>query len=390
MRKPPKNHMIGFQTRTKETYEDKISIKSNTARVNFDAAHKQFSKFTNSSFNESLEQVIEDLLQIKDAKEQRQKTFDVLQNFVNYLDSEGLAPSTNRVYFHVIKKYLKYRSFEIHTDDVRNEIDFPVIVEEKVYPLSNEDVSKLLFHANPDKKLLYLVLSSSAMRIEEALRLRKRDFIDKLERIMISIPGKYTKTKKARITFVSREAGKVLKPYLAKLKDDDIVFTENEDYLRAKNSAEKYFERVRKKAGFTEKKDTGTSLVTLHSFRYFFITRCNRIDFGLGNALAGHGFYMKKYDTATPEKLLEFYLEAEPSLLIDVEPIKEKGSDIELLREEVRDMKQMLLDKGDPPFGYIMVNENDVPIKYQDADSTEWKDYPEHLKPKKKLTELEK
>lgn len=376
MRNPPKNSVIGFQTRTKETYEDKISIKSNTMSVNFDAAHKQFSKFTNSSFNESLEQVIEDLLQIKDQKEQQQKTFDVLQNFVNYLDGKGIAPSTNRVYFHVIKKYLKYRGFEIHTDDVRNEIDFPVIVEEKEYPLSNEDISKLLFHANSDKKLHYLVLSSSGMRIEESLRLRKRDFSDKLERIMISIPGKYTKTKKSRITFVSSEAEKVLKPYLKKLKDDDIVFTETDNYLRAKNSAEKYFERVRKNAGFTEKKDTGISLVTLHSLRSFFITKCNRIDFGIGNALAGHGYYMKKYEKFTIEEKLDFYLKAEPALLIDVEVIKETDSDVKLLRQELDFIKSNLRQNGFK-FGIIGVDQEGNPIKYKpDEKDKNWKNYP--------------
>lgn len=339
MRKPQKNTVIGFQTRTKQTYEDKISLKSFSAKNNFDAAHKQFDKFTEKAFKENLEQTIEDLLLIKDPKEQQQKTFDVLQNFVNYLDSEGIAPSTNRVYFNSIKKYLKYRGFEIHTDDVRNEIDFPVIVEEKEHPLSNEDISKLLFHSNPDKKLLYLVLSSSGMRIEETLRLRKRDFNDKLERIMISIPGKYTKTKKSRITFVSSEAEKVLKPYLKKLKDDDIVFTENENFLRAKNSAEKYFERVRKKAEFTEKKETGISLVTLHSFRSFFITKCNRIDFGIGNALAGHGYYMKKYEKFTIEEKLDFYIKAEPSLLIDVERIIETDQELEEQKTKIKDLE---------------------------------------------------
>ncbi len=380
MQKPQKNTVISFQSRTKQTYEDKISRKSFSARNNFDAAHKQFTKFTEKSFKESFEQVIEDLLQIKDLKEQQQKTFDILQNFVNYLDNEGMAPSTNRVYFNSVKKYLKHRGFEIHSDDVRNEVDFPAIVEEKVYPLTNEDVSKLLFHANPEKKMLYLVLSSSAMRIEEALRLRKHDFNTEMKRIRIDIPGKYTKTKKPRITFVSSEAEKVLKPHLERTHDDQLVFTDNEDYMRAKNSAEKYFERVRERSGFTKRKDTRVHLVTLHSLRYFFITRCNRIDFGLGNALAGHGFYMKKYDTATPEKLLEFYLEAEPNLLIDVERITETDSDVKLLRQEVDDLKKLLIEKGEKPFTYIMVDKNGKAIKWQGSDSSKWEDYPEDKK----------
>ena len=344
MYKSQKNSVISFQTRTKQTYKDKISLKSISAKINFDASHKQFSKFTEKSFKESLEQVVEDLLLIKDPKEQQQKTFDVLQNFVNYLDSDGIAPSTNRVYFNSIKKYLKYRGFEIHNDDVKNEIDFPVIVEEMEHALINEDVSKLLLYANPEKKMLYLVLASSGMRIEETLRLRKRDFNFELDRIMISIPGKYTKTKKSRITFVSSEAEKILKPHLKRTHDDQLVFTDDENYLKVKNSAEKYFERVRKKAGFLEKRDTGTHLVTLHSLRSFFITRCNRIDFGLGNTLAGHSYYMKKYERFTIKEKLDFYLKAEPSLLIDVERIIETNPELEEQKLEIEKLKHRVFD----------------------------------------------
>ncbi len=330
-----------FQVRTRETFENKISMRSKSSQVNFDSAHKQFDKFTKKTFNETFEQIIEDLTQVKDQKEQSQKTFDVLQNYVNYLDGKKIAASTIRIYFNGIKKYLKYRGFEIHTDDIKNEIDFPVVIEEQEYALKNKDIEKLISKTNDDNKMLYLVLSSSGMRIQETLRLRKRDFYNS-KRIRIEIPGKYTKTKKARMTFVSSEAEKLLRLCLKKLKDDDLVFTNNEDYIRAKNTAEKYFERVRKKAGFTKVKDTGRHLVTLHSFRSFFITRCNRIDFGIGNALAGHGYYMKKYEQFPTEQKLEFYLKAEPDLLIyddskkdlKISELQEKSKEIDKLREK--------------------------------------------------------
>ena len=366
MFKLQKNSVISFQTRTKQTYEDKISLKSFSSKTNFDASHKQFSKFTEKSFKEKLEHIIEDLLLIKDPKEQQQKTFDVLQNFVNYLDGEGIAPSTNRVYFNSIKKYLKYRGFEIHNDDVKNEIDFPVIVEEMEYALTNKDISKLLFYANPEKKMLYLVLASSGMRIEETLRLRKRDFSFELDRIMISIPGKYTKTKKPRITFVSSEAEKILKPHLKRTYDDQLVFTDDEDYLKVKNSAEKYFERVREKAEFLEKRDTGTHLVTLHSLRSFFITKCNRIDFGLGNTLAGHGYYMKKYERFSINDKLNFYLEAEPSLLIDVERIIETNPEFEEQKSEIEKLKHRVFDLE---FDYRELFED---LMIDDPDRKDW------------------
>lgn len=76
------------------------------------------------------------------------------------------------------------------------------------------------------------------------------------------------------------------------------------------------FDRIRKKTNLTEKYDSNTHKISLQSFRAYFITKCNRIDFGVGHALAGHGLYMKRYDRLTIQEKLEYYIKAEPELCV--------------------------------------------------------------------------
>ena len=54
--------------------------------------------------------------------------------------------------------------------------------------------------------------------------------------------------------------------------------------------------------------------IHVHSLRAYFITKANRVQFGLGHILAGHDFYMKQYNQYTNDELLEMYKKVEPEL----------------------------------------------------------------------------
>ena len=73
----------------------------------------------------------------------------------------------------------------------------------------------------------------------------------------------------------------------------------------------------REKIGLFEQYDSGIFRVSLgDSLRSWFVTKCNRIDYGFGHALAGHDQYMKRYDRLTLEDKIELYLKAEKSLQV--------------------------------------------------------------------------
>jgi integrase len=132
--------------------------------------------------------------------------YHFLQDFINYMDKQGLKPKSIRTYFGFIKSYLRSQGIKTYHDDLKDLVRFPENIKEIPAPLTKENIRILLDGSKPDRKALYLTLISSGMRIGEALSLRKKNFDFTKDPVKITIPGKFTKTKQTRETYVSREA----------------------------------------------------------------------------------------------------------------------------------------------------------------------------------------
>ncbi|MGI0021707.1 MAG: tyrosine-type recombinase/integrase, partial [Nitrososphaeraceae archaeon] len=238
-----------------------------------------------------------------------------------------------------VKPYLAYRIFiKIHNEDIKENIKFPQSIKPRNYALTQDDIKKIVDYSSHKRRAFYLFLSSTGMRIREACQLRKRDFDQGLERYKITIPAKYTKTKTERTAFMSKESEKYVKPILDKIGPDSLVFGVNEDPMKSVLAEEMYFMRVRKNTGLIDKYETGVSKITIHTFRSFFISKCEKIHEGLGHALAGHDRYMQQYERFTDDELLEFYLKAEPHLGIYSQALKEVGKEME---EKIREFENL-------------------------------------------------
>lgn len=314
---------------TRESYFEHISTKSQSHKVNARIAFDWFDKFCIGQFDGKTEKtILADSLKQKYEDPQRhlKNLFNLLQDFINYLGIEGQDPSTIRANFNLVKNYLNWYGFEIYSESVKSRLNFPKKIEEEAYPISLDDIKKILHESSAQRRALYLFLSSTGMRIQETLKLRKRDLDFSFDRIMVKIPGKYTKTKKPRKTFVTKEAEKYLTPILEKKKDDDLIFATNEDSLKAKHTEEDYFYRLRMRTGLVDRYDTKIHKITLHSFRSWCITKCNRVDSDFGNALGGHEKYMKRYNRFSDAEKCELFIKAEKALSIfekvDVDELK--------------------------------------------------------------------
>jgi len=307
------------KARTKETYFERISVKSRNTKNAVRTAINSFENFCQKRYHNNSDYVFEELSKLKgDGKENQ--IFEALQDFINYLNEQNHTAWTVRLTLLRLKPYLAYRTMtKIHSEDFKAELNFPKNVKERHESLSLEIIKKILDYASPERKALYLTLLSSALRIGEAVQLRKRDFEVFGQRLKISVRAKYTKTKQERITFISKEAEACVRPILDRMSPDKLVFGTNEESFQAMQNEETYFHRLRQKAGFDEKYDSGVNKVTIHALRSYFITKCEKIHEGLGHALAGHDRYMKEYERFSDQELLEFYLKAEPELIISDE-----------------------------------------------------------------------
>jgi integrase len=312
-----------LKRKTKKSFMEGIMTLKYSTRENYQAALHRFEQFCDHNYEgRTIEEIIQEVKSIP-SKDRDDAYFGVLQEFVNWLLKHDLSNTTVNMYFQIATYYFSYHGIRAHSIDLRQNIKRPKKVREKLHPLTKEEIHKIFFHSIGKRRMLYLVLIGTGMRIQECVALRKRDFdLNFKKRIKIEIPAKYTKTQTAHTTFVSKEAAKYLRPHLELLKPDDLVFATNQYPFHAKMTEIEAFARTRERAGLCGKYESSKRHhITLHSFRSYFFTRARRAhDTDVAHALVGHTAYLDMYDRKDDLEKLELYLKVEPELLINFKP----------------------------------------------------------------------
>ncbi|MGI0056345.1 MAG: tyrosine-type recombinase/integrase [Nitrosarchaeum sp.] len=365
------------KVRNIENYLDKIRLKSKGTVKNTDAYLKKLDSYLKDTYNKSNVTIFDEILAMPSHKQER-TLYDILQDFVNYLDSNNIGSGYVRNVLYSVKGYLRFYGFKITSEDLKDNVTLPRVVEEEREPLTREQLQLIVNNQTGLRRVLYLFMSSSGMRPSEALQIRKRDLeLDKYDRIMIKIPAKITKTKKSRITFISKETEKELLPFLRKINDDSYIFNQsNRTMEQARLNELQIFGRLRVKIGLTQKYESGIHNVSLgDSLRSWFVTKCNRIDYGVGHALAGHDQYMKRYDRLTVEDKIELYIKAEKLLQVfeyvdednekKIASLESRLKELEGKEKEMNDIAPMAsimlcAMKNDPEFTKMV---NDIAVK---------------------------
>ena len=194
---------------------------------------------------------------------------------------------------------------------------------------SNEELKSILTHMDAKGKALYLMLSSSGMRIGETLRLKLNDIDLNHNPPKITIPGDYTKTGNSRIAFISTEAQEALEEWLKirekalksaveksrynKSMDDDSIFPFES------STAHYIWNTAIKKAGFGKRdKSTNRHKIHPHVLRKYFRTKLGAvIPVDVVEALMGHeGYLTEVYRNYTVDQLARFYQEGENTLAV--------------------------------------------------------------------------
>ncbi len=326
-------------SRTRITYFTSILSLSQSAQTLKYSAIKDFDKFCNSEYHtKDCEGIIEELQQTNDIDQ----ALDVLQCWINW-NIHKRDPSGLRTYFNHINDYLYYRGVKLDRRDTKT-LKFPKKIKRRDYPLTLDEIQKIITPAKYNKKSMYLVLISSGMRINEVLRIQRKHIDLECKRIKIIIPAEITKEKQERVTFLSKEASKYNIRHIRSLEPDDLVWGQNKNWKNNVTTEGQNFSRLCDNVNLSMKYESGTRKITLHSYRSFFITKGNKVDdLGFGHAIAGHGHYMKNYDRYTDEQLLELYLKLEPELFVFDSTIQKEEN--ENLKEQLRKENEKLQNK---------------------------------------------
>ncbi len=265
------------------------------------------------------------------------------------IDIKNRAPKSRRLAISVVRVFLMENHVELSTlfwKRLNGRIHGNAGRTQDRVP-SNPELRSILTHMPIQGRALYLTLSSSGMRIGEALKLEESNVNLESEPARIQVRGANTKSGDNRIVFISKEAVEAIRDWLkvrsqyldsavarsaihSKTREDSRIFP-----FSSTNAYALWYNAVAK-SGLKEK-DNGTRRYTLHPhvLRKFYRTRLGGvIPVDVVETLMGHnGYLTSEYRRYTEEDLAGFYMKGEYALHVFSNGA-EIGKEIQKVKEE--------------------------------------------------------
>ena len=342
--------------KTTKDFEEKLEGLARNTRENIQASINNFKKFVHEKHQSTPDQICGELIEIrtKQGDEKFEDTlYDFIQEWIDWNVTKCAGAYTIRTRFSILRSYLYFLGVKTNPQDIKQLLKFPRKTVEEKYPLKKQELRDLVIaHArNPKRQALYLACSSSGMRLGEALHIKKKDLDFSLDRIMVRIDAKYTKTQTGRTTFVSKECKEKIMTYYQKLNDNDYVFTNSKGDFKTRGRSEQMaFASALERLGYNEKySSNGFYKITSHSFRaYFFTLATRKHDENYAHKMTGHGGYLMQYDRMNDEEKLKMYLELEPDLVVfyqtknelDIQRLQREVGEVEQLKQEIQELRK--------------------------------------------------
>ena len=346
--------------KTTETYLQGLKNRPRNTENNCIRVVKHFTKFVKESQNLTPDQLCEELLIMKkqDEEEYINTLYSILQDFLDVMH-KTLCGNTIKTYFANLRGYLYHFGVRTDQQDVKMLIRFPKVLFEEKYPLSIEELRKIVdyYTRYPKRHAALLAQSSSGMRIGEVLNIKKSDLIFG-DRMSVYIKASGSKNNKGRTVFLSKECQTVLEKYIDYCSDDSLVFQSGnpQDQKTAVSNASRTLNLCLDKIGLGMKYDNGRYKINTHSLRAFFFTQAVRKHGeNYAHRMTGHSGYLMQYDRMNDEEKLKMYLELEPDLSVyattkadlEIERLKMmQTKENKELKEELDELKLQLAQQG--------------------------------------------
>ncbi len=346
-----------------------ISHSGSTVHI-YRSAINHSKKFVQNRYSKSLDKVISEL------KDNKLDQYEILKEFVIYLDKAGKKPASIKIWVGGAKGFLRHCGVKIYSEDFQMKVRLPKIHHQREEPLTKEILVRLLNNVPVKIRTMILFATASGMRVGEIVQFKLSDVDFESNPTKIRIRAEITKTRETRETFLTSEATKALKDYLTRSygweegesnnKLENIVIfgksqesSQEPNNVRKKtplqytvsmiiNSMKKYTKNIPELA---KRNEGGRYMIHFHAFRKYFRTVVgNAVGRDYAEALMGHHFYLDTYYNLPEEKKREMYLQAEPFLTIsdyaqiekDLRSVKQRQKQIE---EKHLDLIQLIKDE---------------------------------------------
>lgn len=279
-------------------------------------------------------------------------------------------PLTARTRIASVKEFMACSGHEMTHRDVKNvhrRIQAGYSQSEEA-DLDHDTLKSILQHCDLRGRALFLALVSSGMRIGEAIQITLSDIDLDRKPARINIKAAYTKTREARVTFISEEATEAVRAWLQIRTAHMASATSRNAGLVAHGlSTEKkandtrlfpyqygtvvtvWTNAVTAANLFSKDETTGRAQLHIHQLRKYFRTMtATKIPVDLVEAILGHSAYLSKaYRKYSREQLADFYLKAEPSVTIFTTDDPETRQRVSSLEAENRALKAKIDEIGD-------------------------------------------
>jgi integrase len=345
---------------------------SEKTKITYQTALNHFKKFSQSYYNVNEEQVVSKI------KSEELDLYQVIRNFVIYLDKKNIKAQGLRTYLSGIKGYLRHWGIRINSDDYKQMIKVPKVVRTREIALTKEMILRMLRNSSSKLQTVILLSCSSGLRIGEIVQLKLSDIDFDSTPVKINVRAEIAKGGSSRETFITTETVKALKDYFNKnfsWQEDHpnwnlqeiVIFgrlSQNNINSMAKNptqSAKQMLQtalrrEIEKIPELSLRNENGRRAIHFHAFRKYFRTILGNVcgrDYA--EALMGHGFYMDTYYQLPEDKKRQMYIDAEPHLTL---------SDFEAVEKNIKklsDKNSQLEEKFNDLLSYLRTNKIEVP-----------------------------
>ncbi len=335
------------------SFENLLSTAPESTQKNKRYAVNLFEKFIVESYpGKTLNDILTELrlLKTQDTQIYEDSLYGLLQDWINWNQSNGKCSSTIRVSFSNLRQYLFHHGIKTDEQNIKEYLRFEKRTIEYRHPLSQSEYQRIIdgLARHPLVQALFLALGSSGLRIGEAQSLKKKDLDLTGIRIKVNVPAN-TKTRTGRVTYLSLETEKILRPHLETISQDDFVFTTKHNKDNS-SSVRTLLARLVDKLELVDRyQSNNIRKITTHSFRaYFFTKAARKHGENYAHKLVGHGGYLIQYDRMTEDEKLQLYIELEPDLVVfdqtknelEINRLRDKVDVIDSLKDEVRKLRE--------------------------------------------------
>jgi len=291
-------------------FTDILSANTEGTKKQYHSALLDFEKYCQKEFSMSLEAMIIELKAVK-----LQDQILLLQRWINASKSH---PRTKRSRAGCLNKYLFYREINIDQRDFK-QIKYGKMSKSYHKPLTKEILKQIFNRSSMKRKTLYLFLVSSGCRINEAVKLHKKDFDLSGKRIKVEIYQ--SKNDETRLAYLTTECARMIKPLLNRINDNDLVFGVNQDPDKSVVTEQQCFRRVTDLLGLgKERRRSGLRHITIHSLRGYCFTQFTKThNADLAHAYIGREQYLDTYLSMPESEQLDYFVKVEPMLFINEE-----------------------------------------------------------------------